>query len=206
MQISKLLLMAAFGLITSALSANAQTTIWTVPYTISAPGAYVLGSNIASSVFGASAITINSPTSGKIILDLGGYTLQTYFSNSTGILIQANPASSSITVRNGVVEGGRIGVDVNPSANGFVSNIHIDGVSFIHGVLAYVQLQQTNSSSITNCRFGPVAYYNIWDNNSQTGNTYSNDTFTGPFYFQGAAISVSPAGSATLDRMHFDAP
>jgi hypothetical protein len=208
MQISKLLLMAAFGLITSAFSANAQFTISAVPYTITAPGTYVLSSNLTSFVPGA-AITINSRTAGRIILDLGGFTLQLNPNNGpgyTGIAIQANPTASNITVRNGTVGNFHIGIDVNPSANGWLSNVHIDGMTFIGDVMACVQFQQVNSSSITNCTFDFGGFYDILDGGSQGGNTYSDDFFSGPFYFGGAAISVSPANNATLEHMHFGAP
>jgi hypothetical protein len=97
-----------------------QEPITAVPFAITAPGTYVLSSNLTSFASQA-AITISSPVAGQVILDLGGFTLQfnpNFGPGFSGIVIQANSTASNITVRNGTVEHFGVGVDVNPLATG----------------------------------------------------------------------------------------
>jgi IS6 family transposase len=62
-----------FGLIMSALSAqSADIQITSLPFSITAPGSYVLTSNLTYTG-GGPAITINLSASGPVVLDLKGY-------------------------------------------------------------------------------------------------------------------------------------
>jgi hypothetical protein len=55
-----------------------------VPKTISNPGSYVVTANLICTA-GVPAITINSPKAGKIVLDLGGFTLAASGVNIPGV-------------------------------------------------------------------------------------------------------------------------
>ena len=66
-----------------------------VPITISSPGSYQVTKNLICTS-SLPAITINSPTAGKIILDLGGFTLSAVGVLTTGVLIH-NPTNSAVT-------------------------------------------------------------------------------------------------------------
>jgi hypothetical protein len=182
-----------------------------VPFAITAPGTYVLSSNLTSFA-SQPAITIDSPTAGQIILDLGGFTLQfnpNFGSGYSGIAIQSNSTSSNITIRNGTVQHFGVGVDVNPLATGFLSNIHINNITFTGDIPAGVQFHQVNSSSVTNCTFTQCSFYGIRDLDTQTGNQYGYDAFNGETDFHGAAFAVSffnLNSTVTLEHAHFEVP
>ena len=181
-----ILLTAAFGLIMSALSAQSATTkITLLPFSITAPGTYQLASNLTCPAFGT-AITINSPVAGKILLNLEGFTIS-QFPNETGfaggIVVEANPTKSNITIENGTLTNFGVGVLINPSgtsnAPSYLSNVHLDNLTiFMPSVQseAAVLLGQVSSSSVNNCIFnGQVETGAIIDWYSKTGNSYSNN-------------------------------
>jgi hypothetical protein len=188
----KILFVLASAL-TLASSFAAPIPITAVPFAITAPGTYVLSSNLTSFA-SQPAITISSPAAGPIILDLGGFTLQfnpNFGPGYSGIAIQSNSTASNITIRNGTVQHFQVGVDVNPLATGWLSNIRIDNMTFIEDIVACVQFNSVNSSSVTNCTFKGSGLYEIRDINTQTGNQYGDDVFEGETDFQGGALSVS---------------
>src|SRR5271165_3049075 len=117
----------------SALTAqSADIQITSLPFNITAPGTYVLTTSPA--VFtnvGIAAITINVRVSGPVVLDLGGYTLSG-ITNGTGVTIQRAqtlPNISSITVRNGTIQGFAYGVVVGVLSPSYSSHIHIENLT-----------------------------------------------------------------------------
>jgi hypothetical protein len=168
-QMNPKILFVLASALTLASSFAVPIPITAVPFAITAPGAYVLSSNLTSFA-SQPAITIDSPTAGQIILDLGGFTLQfnpNFGSGYSGIAIQSNSTSSNITIRNGTVQHFGVGVDVNPLATGFLSNIHINNITFTGDIPAGVQFHQVNSSSVTNCTFTQCSFYGIRDLDTQ---------------------------------------
>jgi hypothetical protein len=183
-------LLAALSLIISAFASQAATNpikIFSLPFNITAPGTYQLASNLTCSIYGT-AITINSTVAGKILLNLEGFTIS-QFPNETGfaggIVVQANPTNSNITIENGTITNFGVGVLLNPSgtsaAPSYLSNVHLDSLTFFMPSVqteAAVFLGQVSSSSVNNCSFnGPVEISAIMDWYSKTGNSYSNNTF-----------------------------
>jgi len=83
-------ILAALGLIMSVFGAQAQTPINALPSIINSPGTYYLTCNLTAAP-GQGGVLI---TSGKVVLDLRGFTL-----SNAGITIQGN----SVTVRNGTL-------------------------------------------------------------------------------------------------------
>jgi hypothetical protein len=97
---SKMLLVLASAFTLGSSFAAPPIQITAVPFAITAPGTYVLSSNLVC--LALPAITIHSPVAGPIILDMGGFTLQPIPNGDgflAGILIE-NPTASKITIRN----------------------------------------------------------------------------------------------------------
>jgi hypothetical protein len=208
MKINNTLMMAAFSLL-SALSAQAANIqIMSLPKNITTPGTYVLTANLTCPT-PVSAITINLLVAGRVIIDLNGFTLSPYPNTGSlvgAILILGNPTASKIIIQNGTIYGFWVGVDVNP--NGavqsplYLSNIHVQNVTFANERSADVVYNQVNSSSVSDCVFTGGTLFGIQDFYSQTGNQYSNISFN---IGQNTALQVSTSGPGVLQYCHFSA-
>ena len=128
----KIKILAATAILVAIVAPCGATPIpiTALPFNISTPGTYILTSNLTCSV-PQPAITINSPVAGKIILDLGGFTIQAVGNLISGVSIE-NPTNSVIIVRNGTLEGFFVGIDGNPAAQAtdWISNVHIENIVF----------------------------------------------------------------------------
>jgi hypothetical protein len=157
--------------------------ISSLPFTITAPGTYVLTGNLSYTASGTKpvAITINVPTGSigsAIILDFNGFTITNSSINTTvyGIDIQSPNATgaSPVTIRNGKIALFYYGVyDVKVSGvnlNNLTINTSNPGESAI-------RFELVASSTIANCNISG-GNYGIEDIGSPGGNSYVNDTFT----------------------------
>src|ERR1700722_12823699 len=103
MKLNNTLMMAALSLLSALTVQAANIKISSLPFVISAPGTYVLTGNLVCANPEISAITINSPVAGSIVLDLKGYTISCITpgvsSGSVGISISGNLVGGSITIR-----------------------------------------------------------------------------------------------------------
>jgi hypothetical protein len=83
-----------------------ETVINSVPYQISAPGIYVVGSNLSYSSSAGGAIVIANH---NVILDLGGHYLfnPTASNSSIGVYVQN---AENVTIQNGTIVGFNYGV------------------------------------------------------------------------------------------------
>jgi hypothetical protein len=81
-----------------------ETVINSVPYQISAPGIYVVGSNLSYSSSAGGAIVIANH---NVILDLGGHYLfnPTASNSSIGVYVQN---AENVTIQNGTIQNGTI--------------------------------------------------------------------------------------------------
>ena len=216
--------MAALSLIMSAVVAHAQARpaqaqaakvripITSLPITITAAGSYYLPSDMyfsPTTMDKTNAILVNS--TGTVTLDLNGHTLsgpgQVWLSdpgwnlNPGGIAVE----SSNVTIRNGSISGFFIPMSVfGPYSGGvqhYISNIEIEAVTFSPGNYLVLNLNNVNNSIVRNCHFTNLGFYmaGITDGGSQTGNSYINDTFSGP---SGIGISnpiqISLAGTRII--------
>jgi hypothetical protein len=207
------LLTMALGL---ASSFGAPIQISALPFNITAPGTYVLTSN-KSSV--DPAITINTSVAGPVVLDLGGFTILSNNggTSSGGVSVPANPTGSSITIRNGTIQGFYDGIQVQTgSATGYVSNIHIEKINLSNSRWAGVEFFQVNSSSIIDCSVtapggsgSAVSQWGIRDLSSEGGNRYVNISFDGNQFI---TLEVQENGTngtngpSVLEHFHFEAP
>jgi hypothetical protein len=163
------LFLMLLGFQRAALAANEDTctAITSVPFTISAPGAYCLTKDIAtpSTFTSGAAITVSS---NDVTVDLGGHTLAN-LAAGTGTRafgIQGIPAGSNlqnVTVRNGTVRGFLEGILLNGptfsaanSSGHLVEDIRADfnrgaGID-VHGAGSVVrqnQILHTGGSTVT---------------------------------------------------------
>jgi hypothetical protein len=185
------------------------TPISFIPATISSPGTYQVTANLVTTS-SLPAITINSPKAGKIVLDLGGFTLSAVGVTPTGIEI-SNPTNSVIVVQNGTAKDFFIGVDAN-GGTGWISKITISNITVIGARHASISFGQVNNSLVSGCTcLGALPGYaggppfGIVDNGSQGGNRYVNDTFdSGPTNGLSIGQPIFP-GTFTID-CHVTAP
>jgi hypothetical protein len=203
-------LAAAFGLIICTLSAQAANIpISTLPFTITAPGTYVLTGDLNSSSLG-NAISVGMGIQGPVIIDLKGFTITGPGEASIGVSIGLNvPGSATdtnpfpITVRNGTISNFGFGVlaeHKNPpsdiTVHKIVFNTSANSANNGAGVFFYL----VNSSTVSNCTFHGGAY-GIEDSLSSGGNRYNNDTFIDT----GTCLSVI-SSNIVLNHSQFDGP
>jgi hypothetical protein len=154
-----------------------------VPKTISSPGTYQVTISLISSS-SLPAITINSPIAGKIILDLGGFTISEGEGGlPVGISIQ-NPTNSAIIVRNGILTGFETGINISPASTGYITNVKIQNITFLGELITSVLLGNANNCAVNNCNFVGIpsqslSICGIRDLGSSTGNAYSGNVFDG---------------------------
>ena len=173
------------ALITGLISANAAPPgipINSLPFSISAPGTYVLTQDLTTGGV-EQAIDIAANIPGPVTIDFQGHAITATSTSTLGISIEPTNAYP-ITIRNGTLTGFVIGIatfgSIPPPLN---TNITIQkiifnpsgwGVSPAWGVFFDV----TGFSSIINCTFNGGTY-GIEDNFSQGGNSFVNCTFNG---------------------------
>ncbi len=95
----KSLFFALLAIASFAADSFGQTIINSVPYTITAPGNYVLGSNLTYSSAGGAAITI---VSSNVTLDLAGHYLYFPGTSSTNVGVYVHNAGNVI-IQNGII-------------------------------------------------------------------------------------------------------
>jgi hypothetical protein len=171
------LAVTAFSL-TGVLTAQGApaTIISYLPFTISAPGNYVLASNLAIAQERGAAITIliSETTGGPILLDFKGFTL-TGAGNSNGdvgIEIQGDGTANKypITIQNGTVSAFAMGIIANQVSKLAIKNMAVSG--FVNGVA----FSGVANSNVSNCQFSRSINFGngIFDSNSPGGNSYNN--------------------------------
>ena len=200
--------MAAFGLITSALSAqSANTKISSLPFNITAPGTYVLTGNVTSSSTSTGAINISTAIAGPVVVDLKGFTITGPGSSSFGVTVGFTSYGVAnaypITIRNGTIKNFEYGVSAYNQAN--LSDITVNNIVFdissTGTAVGYdINFLYVNSSTISNCTFND-ATYGIADYSSAGGNGYNNNTFVGNVY-----PLIVEGGPITLNHCQFDEP
>jgi hypothetical protein len=179
MKTSLLLLLAIFASLTNNQAANIPITY--LPYTISAPGTYVLNTDLTA-IPNSYAILINQPI-GNVTLDLKGHTLHMSGDTSYGIVAKMNGSAAGIvTIQNGTISVSAYGLDVkNTVSPEKDTNLMVQNVTFQNNTTSAedIYLEQTNYVQIKSCKFVGVGRLGIMDENSPTGNTFTNLSFDG---------------------------
>jgi hypothetical protein len=149
MNTTKSLFFGVFAIATLAASSFEQTVIQSLPYTISAPGTYVLGSNFIWPLATGQAITI---TKNNVTLDFGGHFIAYIGTPTSNIAVEV--VGGNVTIQNGVIFNFRVGIEFNypqntplfVSSGNIVQNLRL--TNNIFGVLS--QGAGANSSIIRN--------------------------------------------------------
>jgi hypothetical protein len=146
----KSLFFALLAIASFAADSFGQTIISSVPYTISAPGTYVLGSNLTYSSAAGAAITI---LSSNVTLDLGGHYL--YFpgtpTSNVGVYVHN---AGNVIIQNGIIAVFRYGVYVEHTggtalnSGNIVQNLRLTNVN-IGVVLSTVAGSIVRNNQIT---------------------------------------------------------
>jgi hypothetical protein len=159
------------------------TPISTVPMVITKPGHYYLVGNIffnmPTPTSPSTAITVNAP--GPVVIDMRGFTISgstqydfpadNYFTvDPTGILIQ----SSNVTVQNGTISGFWNGIVASGSTVAYLTGIDLEGITFYQSDNDGSEFTYVNNSIVRNCQY-IRNYAGLYDDGTQTGNSYIND-------------------------------
>ena len=186
--------MAALGLITSAAAqvVSNPITISALPYTITAPGTYILASNLSFTVAAGTtsatpAIKIATNILGQVVLDFRGHTITSNGNGSVGVGIGVFVTRGvanvhPITVGNGTLQNFSFGVWAESgSTTVFLSNITVHDMTI--NILEQSKLLNAgifydivNNSIVRNCT---ITHSNVGieDDLSAGGNKYLNITF-----------------------------
>jgi hypothetical protein len=179
-----------------------QFKILTLPYTIAAPGTYVLLRNMDyMGPTNSTAISISATLRGPVVLDLKGFTIQvlgTIYPSPVCTGIQIGPNNESlmapnpypITIRNGTLQGFFRGISAYSSQLANYVGININHLTIQNGrsdnsdplyfnPSVGIYFYGADLSSINNCTFRGYGGegWGIVDNYSHGGNSYANDTF-----------------------------
>ena len=219
MNLKNTLLMAAFGLIMSALSVqSANIQISSLPFAITAPGTHVVTGNLtfAAPTSGLmAAITVSTAISEPVVIDLKGFTLtgggSAGLTVAVGIGLFANTSVRNaypITIRNGTLLNFGFGVWAELDGNDDITNLTVNKLTFTvqpadAGNGHAVTFRQVSSSTVNNCTFNS-GNVGISDQESNGGNTYNNNIFNkcpGPLI-----IEVADNQSLILSHCQFDEP
>jgi hypothetical protein len=183
-----ILLLAIFASLTNNQAANIPINY--LPFKITAPGTYVMNTDLIAPYSKTPAITSNQPV-GVVVIDLQGHTLHAApvpfkILNATSIGIHLNVdggAAGGIILQNGTLEGFAIGLetDADPDKPGddVVSNITFKNDSTSPANSIAIHLFQTSGVSIVGCHFVGAWRVGIFDEQSELGNSYSNLHFDG---------------------------
>ena len=118
-----------------------RTPISSVPFTIIAPGAYYLTTNLT--VTSGTAITV--ATNG-VTLDLNGFTIASTAPNAAGAGIVINTYLRNLAILNGFIQGG-----VTNNVSGVYS-----GSGFGDGISGYPQSARVSGVSVSGCLYNGI--------------------------------------------------
>jgi hypothetical protein len=171
--------LAIFASLTNSQAAN--IIINYLPYTISAPGTYVLNTDLTA-IPNSYAILINQPV-GNVTLDLKGHTLHMSGNTSYGIIAKMSGGFPGIvTIQNGTISVSAYGLDVKTNLSQQKNtNLVVQNMTFSNNTTSAedIYLEQTLGVQVESCKFVGVGRLGIMDENSPTGNTFTNLSFDG---------------------------
>jgi polygalacturonase len=182
-RINTILLTVALGLIMGATALQATNIqITYLPYTISAPGTYVLTGNLTTDMSYPSsqgaAITILKNIPGPVVLDFEGHaitwtgTTGTSYGVFIGIVGPSVVNTYPITISNGTINGFAISIDGD---SGPITRLTVENMRFSN-MNEGVKIRYTSYANVDNCVF-TLAQYGIDDYSTEANNSYLNNTF-----------------------------
>jgi hypothetical protein len=188
---SLFLFLAIFASLTNNQAANIPINY--LPFKITAPGTYVLNSDLTApySRTQTPAITTYQPV-GFVVIDLQGHTIHAapvpareLNNNSFGILMDVEGgAAGFVTIQNGTLEGFAVGLVTSTSSPDKGGGDLIKNITFKNDLTSSVNsiaihLVNTGGVNIVGCKFIGAGKVGIFDEGSYVGNGYSNLYFDG---------------------------
>jgi hypothetical protein len=183
----KILITAALSLIMSATALQAANIpITFLPYIISAPGTYLIRSDLSYTSQQGFAINILTNLEGPVVLDFNGHTITGGGAGSQSFGVQMGGVSEyalntyPITIRNGSLQGFFIGVDAEQGNLAGTTELTVENMNFSTVSANFatygVKLLNTSYSKIDNCVYKGTSY-GIFDGSTGGNNSYLNNTF-----------------------------
>ena len=211
------------ALLAVALTAQASpppppVTIPSLPFTISAPGAYILATDFTFANSGT-AIDILPGLTGPVVLDFKGHTITgPGFITAPGFNFQSTAITVEginrypITIQNGTLSNFEGGIRTAGGCNA-TGNVTIDSMIFNlptkYGPFGSggsgVSFDGAYNCSVKNCTFNAISTDSsgssgIGDNDPQGGNSYANNTFNGV----SAPFSITTDFDCGIDQFVLD--
>jgi hypothetical protein len=204
------LLMAALGLTISATALQAANIqISSLPYTISAPGTYILTGDLTYSSQQGAAINILTTLAGTVVLDFKGHTITGPGAASTNFGVEVGGVSEyaentyPIVIRNGTLKNFAIAVDAEQGNRAKTTQLTVKNMQFstvTTSVSTYgVNLLNTSYSSVNNCVFTGTEY-GINDDATGANNSYANNTFNHVGYLILIGDTNYPLPTVTVEQ------
>jgi len=209
----------AFASLALTAQAAPPETISYLPFTISAPGTYILARDLTFSNSG-SAINISFGPSGPVVIDFKGHTITgPGFITAPGLNFQSTAITVGgenlypITIRNGTLSNFEGGIRTAGGCSA-TNNLTIESMIFnlptSHGAFGSggsgVSFDGASNCRVKNCTFNavstdPSGSSGIGDNDPQGGNSYENNTFNGV----SAPFSITTDFDCGIDQIVLDA-
>jgi hypothetical protein len=176
-----------------------------LPYSITAPGTYVLIGNLnypAGQTI--PAIVIPNNLTGAVVVDLKGFTIASSGDLSFGVNIGYYdvPATNAfpITIRNGTLTNFTFGIDASQGGHDGLTSITLDHLTIAHGLGTGTQTTAiylpTTASTVSYCNLSSYEFgIRLNRTGSTANNSYKNNTFAlvdSPFFFENNDSSADP--------------
>jgi hypothetical protein len=211
-----ILLTVALNLIMSAITTYAANMqIASLPYTISAPGTYVLTKDLSYSAQQGVAINILTTLGGPVVLDFKGHTITGVGTGNASFGIEIGGVSEyaenayPITISNGTLQGFSIGIDAEQGNLAKTTQLTVKNMQFstvTTNITTFgVKLLNTSYSSINNCVFTGTEY-GIDDDVTGANNSYANNTFNHVGYLILVGNTGYPLPTVTVEHCATTAP
>jgi hypothetical protein len=175
-----------------------QTTIKTLPITITKPGVYELTKDLG---YSGSSAAIDVETSG-VVVDFQGYKIQgPSNTNGTGVLVGDSSTASNVIIQNGTIENFGAGVELyynsnNPSSLGQVAGLLI--VNTGSGITVDQPFSVIRNNVISQCTGpginAPDAIAGILIAGNKLINCATGVDISGPCYLTGNVASGCTTG------------
>jgi hypothetical protein len=196
---TRMILTVAFSLLSVLTARAANIRISSLPFTITAPGTYVLTSNLSATTAGyGAAISIAGNIPGPVILNLNGFTISGGYE---AIIINGSstvPNQYPVTVKNGTITNFVQGI----IASG--NYIDLNGLTFSNIQSSFtssciIVVGTTNACTIRNCVFSN-SLYGIAD--GSTNSTYADLQFTEVTYKLFMSATAAGVGRCSLEPVN----
>ena len=151
------LALAATSLLGGAATVHAQTVITSLPYTITATGAYVLNGNLSSSQTSGNLITVNAS---NVTIDFQGHFISGAVGNTSQTYGIYASERSNLTIKNGTIAHCQTGIEIdgNNTATTNSVNHQIDNLRVTYCYSTGIFIYYGPGSRISNCQVSQTGF------------------------------------------------